>query len=261
MNYDYFKKLYIEENKTIREISDITSLTIHQVKGRLRRFGIRKRKLKLGNELYDNEDWLYNEYVVKEKGYSKIASEQNVAYTTILDRINHFGWGIRGHNDIDKGKHLRGKTRSKEVVQNAVNGKKSRRRHVPCNYCESSFSIPLSKVNSSGNYYCDNKCFRSYLKENRIEKEVITDTPEYIEWRLLVYKRDGYRCKMPLCGSQTRNIHAHHIYPKRDYPNLVFEIDNGITLCRKCHESTYGKEYNYIDELVQCISNDVKKTE
>ena len=51
---------------------------------------------------------------------------------------------------------------------------------------------------------------------------------------------------MPGVNSQSRDIAAHHIYTKKKYPQLQFEISNGITLCRLCHEKTYGKEEQFI---------------
>jgi len=58
---------------------------------------------------------------------------------------------------------------------------------------------------------------------------------------------------MPDCNSRSRDIAAHHIYPKKKYPEKQFDIDNGITLCRKCHELTYGKEEQFIDALVRVV--------
>ncbi len=58
---------------------------------------------------------------------------------------------------------------------------------------------------------------------------------------------------MPDCNSDSRNIAAHHIYPKRNFPNLQFDINNGITLCKKCHEKTYGKEMQFVNALVRVI--------
>jgi hypothetical protein len=51
-------------------------------------------------------------------------------------------------------------------------------------------------------------------------------------WRKAVFERDGYKCQN--CGSQ-KTLHAHHIKPRKDYPELAFDIKNGITLCKKCH--------------------------
>ncbi len=40
--------------------------------------------------------------------------------------------------------------------------------------------------------------------------------------------------KCMTCGS-TENLHAHHIAPKVDYPELALLLLNGITLCENCH--------------------------
>ena len=55
---------------------------------------------------------------------------------------------------------------------------------------------------------------------------------EYKLWRMAVFQRDGYTCRM--CGSQTQ-LEADHIKPWAKHPELRFDIDNGRTLCRPCH--------------------------
>lgn len=58
------------------------------------------------------------------------------------------------------------------------------------------------------------------------------DSQEYKKWRLEVYKRDNYKCVK--CGSKIK-LNAHHIKSWKNYPSLRYELDNGITLCEKCH--------------------------
>lgn len=71
---------------------------------------------------------------------------------------------------------------------------------------------------------------------------------EYKRWKIAVFERDDWTCA--LCNKRERtHANAHHILPKRDYPELVYDIDNGITLCPKCHELTFGSEYNYVKQL------------
>ncbi|HJV17920.1 MAG TPA: HNH endonuclease signature motif containing protein [Bacillales bacterium] len=223
------------------------------IKGRLRRLGIRKQKLKLGDKLYDDKDWLYEQYIIKKKGYTVIANELGVSYTTILDRILFFGWPLRGHRDIDKGLPRRGLKHSAKSIQKIKNSRIKNRIPVICTNCEKRTEKTYSAFIKNQNSFCCYECYKEYLKKNRVETEDITDSAEYKEWRKKVYVRDNYRCKMPGCSSNSKQIAAHHIYPKRKFPEKKFDVSNGITLCKKCHEKTFGKESNYIDALVRVV--------
>jgi len=33
----------------------------------------------------------------------------------------------------------------------------------------------------------------------------------------------------------------------------MFDVENGITLCRLCHQKTYGKEEKFIDMFVRIV--------
>ena len=58
-------------------------------------------------------------------------------------------------------------------------------------------------------------------------------TAEYDEWRLAVYKKDHYTCQD--CGHRFNGIVAHHIKSFAGFPELRYNVENGITLCRSCH--------------------------
>ena len=64
---------------------------------------------------------------------------------------------------------------------------------------------------------------------------------EYKLWRTAVFERDNYTCIW--CGdNKGGNLEADHIKPFYLFPELRFAIDNGRTLCHKCHQTTetYG---------------------
>ena len=62
---------------------------------------------------------------------------------------------------------------------------------------------------------------------------------EYKEWRLSVFKRDNYTCQK--CGQIGEKLNSHHIQPWIDFPDLRYDINNGVTLCVKCHHIAHRK--------------------
>ena len=61
---------------------------------------------------------------------------------------------------------------------------------------------------------------------------------DYKLWREAVFERDNYTCqKCGLRGSEGY-LTAHHIKSWISYPELRYEINNGITLCEDCHKLT-----------------------
>lgn len=55
---------------------------------------------------------------------------------------------------------------------------------------------------------------------------------ELSKWRIAVKRRDGRRCCH--CGS-TQDLHAHHIKQRASHPELAYDVENGVTLCKNCH--------------------------
>ena len=58
-------------------------------------------------------------------------------------------------------------------------------------------------------------------------------TKEYRHWRNAVLERDGYQCRK--CHKSHNRLDAHHIFSFTLFPELRFEVSNGITACVRCH--------------------------
>lgn len=153
------------------------------------------------------KEFLYKEYITNKKSTLIIAKETNTNDKTIWDYLKMHNIKIRTLKEVNKG----------ENHWNYIDGR-----------------TPL--INT------------------------IRNISEYNEWRTQVFKRDGYKCQD--CFKQGGNLEAHHIKPfaellqeflneynqfspLEDKETLVrlamnwkpfWDIDNGKTLCKKCHK-------------------------
>ena len=131
---------------------------------------------------------------------------------------------------------------------------------VCCTVCGKPRQVPTGHYNrgmKKGKAFTCGKgteCFKEYLSRiNRREKhprweggdprtsegQRLRNTREYREWRKSVLERDGHSCQH--CNAN-EELHAHHIKSFIRYPDVRFDIDNGITLCCTCHEKVHGRE-------------------
>jgi len=63
-------------------------------------------------------------------------------------------------------------------------------------------------------------------------------TSEYKSWRKSVLNKSGYKCDG--CGTR-KNLHVHHIEPVKNVPRKIVDVNNGITLCARCHRDWHKK--------------------
>ena len=129
-----------------------------------------------------------------------------------------------------------------------------------CIVCGSKFWRKPCAIKKGENKFCSKKCYQLWQKgkkkniHNPFDRHgannpnwrggitsviaKIRYSEEYKKWRDEVFIRDNWTCQK--CGDRSRKnsyirIEAHHIKPFAVFPELRFIIDNGITLCKKCH--------------------------
>ena len=118
-----------------------------------------------------------------------------------------------------------------------------------CKYCGKDIKTTKSEHQSYCNSDCRNQDYKNthkgplshFWKGGKVKESILKRTcAEYKKWRNDVFKRDNYTCQK--CGKHTIDLEAHHIKEQSRYPELIYELSNGLTLCHKCHKLTdnYG---------------------
>lgn len=74
----------------------------------------------------------------------------------------------------------------------------------------------------------------------------------YKEWMLAIKKRDNWKCKIANQDCSGR-LEAHHILNWIDYPELRYDINNGITLCQAHHPRKRAEEKRLVIEFRELI--------
>ena len=119
-------------------------------------------------------------------------------------------------------------------------------REKKCEGCNSTIEWKPKKPYSSflKQKFCSKECadkngFR-YKKENHPNWKGGTqprDMTKQAKWGKQVFERDNYTCQE--CGQRGGNLHAHHIKGFTENKKDRWKLENGQTLCIKCHYKTY----------------------
>ncbi len=137
----------------------------------------------------------------------------------------------------------RGKWRTENWTGDKHPNWQNEERSKSCQGCEEIFSPGKTEAISSfkKRKFCSKSCadkhgFR-YSGSNhpnwREDSRRNNRGGQHKKWRDAVISRDKAECQE--CGAKGIELHAHHIKPYKDYPELRFDIDNGVTLCFVCH--------------------------
>lgn len=138
-----------------------------------------------------------------------------------------------------------------DLFVNRIRGVRPRIRvEIDCVICNKKFETVPSKIGVRK--FCSKAC---YLVAHKVILENIKqlrESHEYKIWRITVYKRDNFKCQS--CGKVGNGIEAHHIKPISLYPELIFSVDNGITLCEDCHKIVH-KSYRPLSKSGEFLEN------
>jgi hypothetical protein len=97
---------------------------------------------------------------------------------------------------------------------------------------------------------------RNLLKKYKDSSE--RNSPLYKRWRLNVWQRDNFKCMINNHDCKGR-IEVHHILSWREFVELRYEINNGITLCHAHHPKARAEEKRLIPTFQELVSMSVSK--
>lgn len=130
----------------------------------------------------------------------------------------------------------------------------NKRIELNCLECGRPFIEHECYVKLRGRKYCSTVCTRKARSKAQsgenspwwkggisYQKKRIRKGVEWKMWRTAIFQRDNYTCRE--CGArsgkgQAVELHPHHIRQYALYPELRFDVNNGITLCKECHKKT-----------------------
>lgn len=118
------------------------------------------------------------------------------------------------------------KETDKRVKEYGLSGSKSLRRRMPWNR-----GIPNLKMRGESHHnWKGGKSRKNWNLRSWFQWRL---------WRSMVFKRDNYTCQNTNCKYCNNvvgtTLHPHHIKPKVLNPELVFNLNNGITYCAEYH--------------------------
>lgn len=156
---------------------------------------------------------------------NELGKKYNVSGTTIKNKLIKFNYKIKTHKEaspkgIKKKQWLTKMSKSlTKFYSNIEERKKISARKQ---------GIPIEK-------------WEKFLKPENLK---LWNRTEYRQWRYSIIRRDNFVCS--LCGLKNKKLTAHHILTKAKRPDLIFDINNGIALCKICHfcrVNNHEKEY------------------
>jgi len=206
---EVLRKLYMEEGKTTIEISvgfGVNSSTIYLW---IKKFGF---PIHYGNPriLILQEDFLRKEYGENRKSLPQIAKEVGCSDDVVRYRLMKYGIPVR-------------------KISEALTGTKKPE------YMREIFRVRAKKMftgennpNWKGGVTSKHHTFRTSI--------------EYLIYQKAIWERDNYTCAK--CGSW-KKPQVHHILPLWYNWEVRLDMNNGITLCKDCHQKIRGNELRY----------------
>ena len=183
--------------------------------------------------LHLNRDWLYQKYIIEGLSTYQIGEIVGRNPKNVYNKLKDFGiptrtraevitknsWWAIGREHAGKGKKRSDETKAK--ISTARTDKK-----YPNLAGENNGMFGKRSPNWKGGVTPERQAL--YSSENW--KEIVKS----------IFERDGYICRR--CGKKSGHLHTHHIKSWAECAEGRTDIDNLITVCKRCHLWIHSKK-------------------
>lgn len=210
------------------------------------------------NEFFISKQELEKLYLVENLTYKQIEEKLNLKTGVIYHWFKKYNIEARSSSEYMTGRILSDEHKNKISISNSKPHTDERKKNI-------SISHKGKKISEEHKSKIRNKFIGLRIGENHpmwkggrsIIRNRLRQSFEYKNWRKLVYERDNYTCE--ICNSNKNYLNCHHIitfasiseteklHTYEDYLNCdaLWDINNGITLCKNCHENIKGREKEF----------------
>lgn len=190
---------------------------------------------------------LYEEYVKNHKSVYEIADEYTLGIRSVWKLLDEYNIPIRTYQE------------SMKIYYDEHNGREIKRQQSLEMWANDEFHSKMCEINRESSNKKERRIAQSaalqHISVEEWEGFITSDNNrergsfKYDEWRSKVFERDNYTCQC--CRDHTGLGHsvvlnAHHIRNFSENIDLRFDVDNGITLCDKCHSQRYKNSFHTI---------------
>lgn len=272
-NKSWLYRQYIELNRSAPDIAKECGVVTQTIESMLIKYKIYKTQPHRDTKQTLTKECLWDMHIVRGMGVCAIAKQYpNIGIDTIKKLMNEYGIPRLSNSDLRKLFWQRPDTREKmSVIRKELwSDDEYRDKVLPHLQDEEMIRQRAIKV-SATHQGVSLEEWDGFVTSENVR---IRESAQYDVWRREVFERDNYTCRC--CGARSQTgcsviLHAHHLDSFALHEDKRFDVDNGVTLCDKCHDprnqgsfhNLYGTlnntRYQY-QEYIQLRNSQYKST-
>lgn len=198
----------------------------------------------------DMKDYLYRQYIINKQSFKQIEEQLGMTGCRLLHKmLDYYNVPIRHGSEAVKTQYI-----GEKGVKRKMQASKTAKIILLSKECRDKLRTTMKtneyKEKESIAHQGSKNGMFGIIKENnplwnpnktRLQRQKDRKIFENQQWRKRVFKRDKYTCQ---CCHKKGHLNAHHLNSYNWYKEGRFDVNNGITLCEKCHK-LFHKKYGY----------------